>query len=155
MTPFERYQQAHRANQDAKYPSSVKDHGYIKTVMPDCRTANGLTRAIVNFLLWNGHRATRINSAGRVIKAPQRQASGVSLMTAKYIPGSTRRGAADVSSTIRGRSVMWEVKVGSDNPSVYQLAEQELERKAGGEYYFVHNFEDFIFLYDDFLLRLQ
>ncbi len=148
MTPHQRYQQAHRANQDAKYPQGVKDHGYIKTVMPDCNTANGLTRAIVNFLLWNGHRATRINSAGRVIKAPQRQASGVSLMTAKYIPGSTRRGAADVSSTIRGRSVMWEVKVGKDRPSEYQLAEQELERKAGGEYYFVHSFEEFLNYYD-------
>lgn len=148
MTPLHRYQQAHRANQDAKYPQGVKDHGYIKTVMPDCNTANGLTRAIVNFLLWNGHRATRINSAGRVIKAPQRQASGVSLMTAKYIPGATRRGAADVSSTIRGRSVMWEVKVGKDRPSEYQLAEQELERKAGGEYYFVHSFEEFLNYYD-------
>lgn len=148
MTPLNRYQQAHRANQDAKYPQGVKDHGYVKTVMPDCNTANGLTRAIVNFLLWNGHRATRINSAGRVIKAPQRQASGVSLMTAKYIPGATRRGAADISSTIRGRSVMWEVKVGKDRPSEYQLAEQELERKAGGEYYFVHSFEEFLHEYD-------
>lgn len=148
MTPLQRYQQAHRANQDAKYPQGVKDHGYIKTVMPDCNTANGLTRSIVNFLLWNGHRATRINSSGRVIKAPQRQASGVSLMTAKYIPGATRRGAADVSSTIRGRSVMWEVKVGKDRPSEYQLAEQELERKAGGEYYFVHSFEEFLNYYD-------
>lgn len=148
MKPHQRYQQAHRRNQDINYPASVKDHGYVKTVMPDCRKANGLTQAIVKFLMWSGYRATRINSAGRIIKAPQRQASGVSLMTAKYIPGATRRGAADVSSTIRGRSVMWEVKVGKDRPSEYQLHEQELERKAGGEYFFVHSFEEFLTYYD-------
>ena len=154
MTPLHRYQQAHRANQDAKYPLGVKDHGYIKTVMPDCNTANGLTRAIVNFLLWNGHRATRINSAGRVIKAPQRQASGVSLMTAKYIPGATRRGAADISATIKGRSCMLEIKCGADRPSQYQLAEQELERKAGGVYEFMHSFDEFLLWYDNFIQSL-
>jgi len=149
MTPKQRYCEAHRKNWQAKFPQSYNDGHYFSPKMPDTRTANGLTKAVVNFLMWNGHRATRINSAGRVIKAPQRQASGVSLMTAKYIPGATRRGAADVSSTIRGRSVMWEIKVGKDKPSEYQLREQELERKAGGEYFFIHSFEEFLSCYDN------
>lgn len=148
MTPKQRYQQAHEQDFKTKYPQVYSGGHYFTPTMPDCRTANGLTNAIVKFLLWSGHRATRINSAGRVIKTPQRQASGVSLMTAKYIPGATRRGAADISSTIHGRSVMWEVKVGSDKPSEYQLREQELERRAGGEYFFVHSFEEFLTFYD-------
>lgn len=149
MKPHPRYAEAHKNNCKQKYPQLYASGHYFQPVMPDCRKANGLTNAIVKFLTWAGHRATRIASSGRIIKAPQRQASGVSLMTAKYIPGTTRRGAADVSSTIHGRSVMWEIKVGSDRPSEYQLAEQELERSAGGEYFFVHSFEEFLNYYDE------
>lgn len=115
---------------------------------PPTNTANGLTKFILNFLTWNGHRATRINSSGRIIKAPQRQTSGISLLTAKYIPGTTRRGAADLSSTIAGRSVMWEVKIGSDKPSEYQLREQQLEEAAGGKYFFVKTPEDVLERYN-------
>lgn len=143
-----RYQAAHEQDFKLNYPAAYAAGHYFKPKMPDCRTANGLTQAIVKFLLWSGARATRISSSGRIVKAPERQASGTVLQTAKYIPGQTRRGAADVSSTIKGRSVMWEVKAGNDQPSKEQLREQDLERKAGGEYFFVHNFEEFILFYD-------
>lgn len=127
---------------------------YFKPAMPDTRTANGLTQAVVKFLQWNGHRATRISSSGRIIKAPERQASGTVLQTAKYIPGQTRKGTADISATIKGRSVMLEIKVGSDRPSEYQLREQQIERKAGGVYEFIHSFEEFLMWYDKFILTL-
>jgi hypothetical protein len=104
--------------------------------MPECNKANGLTQAIVKFLLWHGHRATRVSSSGRMIKG-------------RYIPGTTRKGAADISATIKGRSVMFEIKIGADKPSEYQLREQELERKAGGQYYFIKTFEQFLNIYDD------
>jgi len=108
--------------------------------MPDVRKANGLTQAIVKFLLWNGHRATRISSSGRMIKG-------------KYIPGATRRGASDISATIFGKSVQLEIKIGADKPSEYQLREQELERKAGGVYEFIHNFDQFLTWYDNFIIN--
>jgi hypothetical protein len=38
---------------------------------------------------------------------------------------------------------MWEVKVGKDKPSEYQLKEQQREIKAGGLYFFVHNPDEF------------
>lgn len=148
MKPHPRYADAHLNHYRRNYPQGYAAGHYFTPAMPDCRKANGLTQAIVKFLMWSGHRATRISSSGRVIKAPQRQPSGVSLMTAKYIPGATRRGAADVSSTIHGRSVMWEVKIGRDRPSADQLREQELERAAGGEYFFVHSFDEFILFYE-------
>lgn len=129
-----RYDIAYRKNFEQEYPAAFKDHGYIKTTFPDTTKANGLTQAIIKFLMWEGHRATRITSAGR--------------MTGKrFIPGTTRKGAADISSTINGRSVMWEVKI-NDQPSLEQLREQELERKAGGEYFFVHNMDEFFKYYD-------
>ena len=130
-----RYEAAHRLNQDRLYPSVVRDHGYVKTTFPDTTKANGLTNAIINFIMWNGYRATRVSSSGRMVDG-------------KYIPGSTRKGAADISSTIRGMSVMWEVKAGKDRPSPEQLREQQLEQAAGGKYFFVHTFNEFLLLYD-------
>jgi len=130
----QRYQQAYEQNLKTKYPQSYAT-GYFSTKMPDTSKANGLTQAIIKFLLWSGHRATRVSSSGRMIKG-------------KYIPGATRRGASDISATIKGRSVMLEIKCGSDRPSPEQLREQELERKAGGIYEFCRSFEEFLKIYD-------
>lgn len=148
MTPKQRYAEAHRKYQEIKYPASVSSFGHLKPNYPDTRKANGLTLFITNFLNWSGHRATRISSAGRVIKSPQKQPSGISLMTAKYIPGPTRKGTADISATINGRAVMLEIKIGSDRPSEHQLTEQWREREAGGVYEFLHTPEEFFLLYD-------
>ena len=153
MTARQRYCEAHRAWMGGKYPTVVNDGHYSQPVYPKVSTSNGLTKAIINFLTWRGHRATRINSTGRIIKTPQRQESGVSLMTAKYIPGTTRRGTADISSTIIGRSVMWEVKIGADRPSEYQLLEQQREQAAGGLYIFVKTFDQFLDEYDNIVLK--
>lgn len=147
-TPRLRYQTAHRQHQDKNYPSTVRDFGYLKTTFPDTAKANGLTTFIINFLLWSGHRATRIAASGRLVDRPQTQASGVSLMTKKWIPGSTRKGSADISATIKGRSVMLEIKTGRDRPSEHQLREQQLERASGGVYEFIHSPEEFFEVYD-------
>lgn len=130
-----RYEQAYKNNFKEKYPAGFAAGGFIKLKFPDTTKANGLTNAIINFILWNGYRATRISASGRMVDG-------------KFIPGTTRKGSADVSSTIRGKSVMWEVKVGNDMPSENQLKEQALERKAGGEYFFIHDFKTFLIYYD-------
>jgi hypothetical protein len=106
--------------------------------MPNVNKANGLTTFILNYLEWSGHRATRISSAGRVVNG-------------RYIPGTTRKGTADISATIKGRSIMIEIKVGRDRPSSYQLAEQEKERNAGGIYEFISTPEQFFNLYDSLI----
>ncbi len=128
------YCQAHEKNFAAEYQIAYNGGHYFKPVMPDCNKSGGLQQAIIKFLLWNGHRATRISSAGRKIGD-------------KWIPGTTRKGSADISATIKGRSVMLEVKVNLDTPSPEQLREQDLERKAGGVYEFVNSFEEFLTIY--------
>lgn len=147
----QRYAEVHNSWQDREAPNMVKDHGYLPTKFPKVSTSNGLTMFIVKFLSWSGHRATRINVQGRLIEQPERQPSGISLMTKKYIHSMTARGTADVSSTIIGRSFMWEVKVGRDRPSDAQLHEQAKERKAGGQYEFVHDPDEFLSMYDKFV----
>jgi len=131
----QRYYDAHELDFKNKYPVAYKEGKYFQCAFPDTYTANGLTQAIVKFILWNGYRATRVMSSGRVIGG-------------KYVPGSTRRGAADISSTIKGMSVMWEIKINFDKPSKEQLREQELEERAGGKYFFVKTFEQFLTIYD-------
>ena len=148
MTWKQRYEQAHREYQAKHYPSSYRDFGPIKTTYPDVRKANGLTLVILNFLKWSGWRATRTNTQGRLIDKVERQESGTMLQVKKWLPTAGRKGSADVSATIKGRSVMLEVKVGYDKPSEYQLREQELERKAGGIYEFVSTPEEFLAVYD-------
>lgn len=125
-----RYRDAKYAYEQIEFPNWIKEGHFLEPIMPDTTTANGLTNFITQYLNWCGQRATRISSAGRVVKG-------------KYIPSTTRKGSADISSTINGKSVMFEVKCGSDRPSPAQLKEQAKERKAGGEYFFTHSVEEF------------
>jgi hypothetical protein len=130
-----RYNEAHHEWFKEQYPAAYKDGFYSPPPMPSVAKANGLTKYITNFLFWKGHRATRVNVQGRIVKG-------------KWIPSSTRKGTADISATIRGRSVMIEIKVGSDRARPEQLQEQERERKSGGIYEFIRTAEEFLELYD-------
>ena len=135
MTFKERYNAAHHEYYKVKYPNVVADGLYCSPTLPKYKTANGLTKFITNYILWAGWRATRVNTMGR-------QVGG------KWIPGTTRKGTADISATIKGRSIMIEIKVGKDKASEYQLKEQELERKSGGIFEFISTPEEFFTLYD-------
>ena len=154
MTNKERYNAAHKIWFSNNYPTAFKDGFYAEPKMPVVTKANGLTTFICNYLNWLGHRATRINVSGRLVDGVQKQPSGVTLTTKKWIPSTTRRGTADISATIKGRSVMIEIKIGRDKPSEFQLAEQMKERKAGGVYEFCSSIDEFFQLYDN-LLSLQ
>jgi hypothetical protein len=134
----QRYYKAHEYNFKSEYPQAYASGKYVIPAIPDCNKANGLTQAIVKVLLWEGHRATRIMSSGRMVKG-------------KYIHGTTRKGTADISATIKGKSCMFEIKIGKDKPSEFQLREQQLERKAGGQYEFISTLEQFFTWYDNFL----
>jgi hypothetical protein len=137
----DRYNAAHLKHTTERTPSVVKDGFYTPPQIPKVLTANGLTRFVENYINWMGWRATRINTTGRVVGG-------------RYIYGTTRRGTADISSTLPGgRSCMWEIKVGKDRPSEHQLKEQAKERAAGGEYFFVSTPEQFFEYLDEFLSR--
>lgn len=150
MSWLPRYCEAHIHHFRAQYPSAFKDGHYTPPVPPNIKKGNGLTLAIVNFLNWQGHNATRINTMGRAVETTEKVAFGI-LRTKKYIPSATRKGTADVTATIRGRSVKIEVKAGTDRPSPDQLKEQARERAAGGIYEFVHSMEEFFTYYDKWI----
>ena len=107
----------------------------MKFEYPDVTTANGLTKFICQYIIWMGGNATRVNVMGRKVGN-------------KWIKSTTRKGTADVTATIRGRSCKFEVKVGRDKPRPEQLAEQARERASGGVYEFISTPEEFYELYD-------
>lgn len=146
----QRYKAVYEKWQLKEYPEGTKDFGTLPPNYPDVRKSNGLIRMICNFLRYEGWRATRINTMGRIIGQKQMKSAGgdAYFNDQKWIPGTTRKGTADVSATINGRSVMLEIKTGQDKPSDKQLREQQLERQAGGIYEFVHTAEEFFELYD-------
>ena len=144
----ERYLQAHENYFKEQYPNAYRNGHYTPPKMPIVAKANGLTTFIINYLTWQGFRATRINVSGRLIDGVEKTASGAILSTKKWMRSTTRKGTADISATINGRSVMIEIKVGKDRPSEHQLLEQQMERKAGGIYEFCSSPEEFFEIYD-------
>lgn len=130
-----RYNTAHYNYTCQRAPNVVRDGFYTGPTLPKVATANGLTQFICNFINWSGYRATRINTMGRMVNG-------------RWIHSTTRKGSADISSTIKGRSVMWEVKVGRDRPRPEQLAEQAKERAAGGMYEFISTPDQFFVIFD-------
>ena len=63
--------------------------------------------------------------------------------TTKWIPGTGTNGTSDIASTVAGRSVKIEVKIGADRQSQAQQKYQKQVEAAGGVYVIARNFEDF------------
>lgn len=145
-----RYLELHKKQFKEKYPSAWADGHYCQPKYPDVKKANGLQNAIENFINWSGYRATRVNNIARLPDKTITTASGLQF-SEKRFSRATRKGQADISSTIKGRSYMFEVKIGSDKPSEHQLKEQQKERAAGGNYEFVKTIEEFLELFDRIL----
>jgi len=155
MTAKELYFKAHREYSEIKLPNVIKDGHYCNPKYPKIETSNGLTNYVVNIINWLGGNATRISSAGRMVDTKQKQASGTVLTIKKYIPSTTRKGSSDITSTIKGRSVKFEIKIGNDKASSYQLEEQQREIKAGGYYFFIKTPDDFWQCYNKVLSEIK
>lgn len=114
--------------------------GYSMKVSPySDKTSDGLTRCIEDFInnLPDGvGEATRQNSTG----TPRQMPDG----SIKWSKSNTRKGIADVRGTYKGRSLNIEVKIGRDTQSDLQIKEMERVRRAGGIYWIVKTFPDFL-----------
>ena len=97
---------------------------------------NSLTNAVINFLLAQGHFASRIQSQGQY--HPTR---------GRWIKSKVRRGIGDIIACIDGQFWMIEIKTGKDRQSDYQKSVEADVRKAGGKYIIVRAFGEFLGLY--------
>lgn len=104
-------------------------------------SANKLTKLITTWLKYHGHQAERINTTG-IWRDGRWTRSGSTL------------GSADISASIRpdgalyAVSVKIEVKYGRDRLSPKQIRYAEQVRAAGGVYWVVRCFDEFVDMYD-------
>ena len=121
---------------------------YIPKTMYKDQTANGLTRAICDFINYNGYQAERINTMGT---AREKKTTDGRVIGVTWTKGTSTAGSADISATIKGRSVKIEVKIGKDRQSDAQKRYQENIERAGGTYYIATNFDDFVEFFNTFV----
>jgi len=122
----------------------------VKTIFID-KTANGLTTAIIRWIILNGYQAERISTTGRWIDNSKIVTDVLGnrkkIGSGKYIKGTGTNGSADISATIKGKSIKIEVKIGKDKQSEAQIKYQQMIEKAGGIYFIAKNFDDFFNFY--------
>lgn len=128
------------------HPNYPQD--YIPKTMYKDQTANGLTKAICDFINYQGYQAERINTMGT---AREKKTTAGKVIGVTWTKGTSTAGSADISATIKGRSVKIEVKIGKDRQSEAQKRYQENIEKAGGIYYIARNFDDFVEWYENFI----
>jgi len=129
-----------------KYPNMPLD--YIPLFKYTDKTANGLTRCIIDYLTLHGYQAERISTTGRMVDNTKNYTNVLGITkqigSKKWIKGSGTKGSADISATIKGKSVKIEVKIGKDRQSEHQKAYQQSIEKSGGLYLIATSFEQFI-----------
>jgi hypothetical protein len=136
-----------------KHPNYPVD--YIATPKYLDTTANGLTRCITDFLMFSEHQAERISNTGRYIDNTEIVTNVLghqrTIGSGQYIKGTGTNGTADISATIKGRSVKIEVKIGKDRQSEAQKQYEQSVIDAGGQYWIAKDFDSFYFHYESFL----
>jgi hypothetical protein len=103
------------------------------------KTANGLTKCIVDFLNYSGFYANRINTQGqaRVRRQPKYNILSGQVeyrQKVEYTKSTTRKGTADIDAIVYGTPVKIEIKIGRDRMSEDQTQEQSRVTQAGGMY---------------------
>ena len=124
---------------------------YIPKPTYSDKTANGLTKCIIHFVKANGYQAERISNTGRYIDNSKVVTDSMGFQkrigSGQYIKGTGTNGTADISATIKGKSIKLEVKIGKDRQSEAQKKYQADIERAGGIYVIVKDFDEFINFY--------
>lgn len=130
----------------AKYPSCP----YPVRPKHSDATSNSLTKCVIDYIkLKDGH-AERINSTG-AMRDNRKTTKDVlgnirTIGSVSWIKSTTQAGTADISATIKGRSIKIEIKckaTGDNKQSEAQKAYQKQIEASGGVYLIVRTFEEF------------
>ncbi len=128
-----------------QYPT-IPDYARCTPKYAD-KTANGLTKCIIDFINLTGGQAERINNTGRQIDNRQTVKDILgnvrTIGSVKWIKGTGTNGTADISATIQGKSVRVEVKIGKDKQSHQQKEYQYNIERSGGLYFIAKDFQSF------------
>ena len=153
LTPIQVLNQMDQQALYQKYPTTPKEYLVIKP--NTAGNANSLTKSIIKFLKLSGHQAERISVEGRVIDQRETYTDVLghrrTIGSIKRVKSSATKGSADISATIKGRSVKIEVKWGRDKQSDNQKAYQAEVERAGGVYMIARTFDQFYEWYNEFV----
>jgi len=118
------------------------------------KTANKLTKCVIDWLRLSGWQAERINTMGRPIDNTKVITDVLGgkrrIGSIQWIKGSGQKGSADISTVVCARSIKVEVKMKDRQSLAQQKYQQDIER-SGGIYLLIRNFDDFLQWYDTFL----
>jgi hypothetical protein len=117
-------------------PAAYAANGGAERGKWDDTTANGLTRAIIEFLKYSGGWATRIN----VVGIERTNQYGEKFKT----PSTTEKGTPDIMGVYSSYFLGIEVKIGVDRQSDDQKHVERQIKKADGFYIIARNFPDFV-----------
>ena len=139
-----------------KYPT-IPESYIPKTNWKD-NSANSLTKCVIAYVQYMGGQAERISSQGQYREGAKIQVGSGEIahtkqLPGKWTPGQSTKGTADISATIRGRSVKIEIKQ-KDKQSEAQKQYQATIERAGGVYIIVRDFDSFVEWYEKFTLGL-
>ena len=153
-----RYTKLYIAEKLQRYPSFIGRENTIPPPNLKEAGANDLTRLVIEFLNINGCQAERISSQGQY-RDGKKQVTDVigrvrTIGSGVWTKGTSTKGTADISATIKGRSVKIEIKWGADRMSEAQKEYQLSIEKSLGIYIVVKTFDDFIVWFDNYLLDL-
>lgn len=140
--PWKNYLQDRKNEYDQRsFPGAYAVNGPERGKWED-ETANGLTRAVIDFLKYEGGAFTRVNVMG----VPRKNKYGQMIMT----PSTTVKGTADIVGVINGLYMAIEIKIGPDRQSREQEQEEARIIKAGGIYFLAKTFPDFLKTFESF-----
>jgi len=136
-----------------KYPNT--NESYLGLSKWADNSANSLTQCVIAYITFMGGQAERISSQGQYREGAKIPVGTGELahhrqLPGKWTPGQSTKGTADISSTIRGRSVKIEIKYGKDVQSQVQKEYQASVERAGGVYIIVRSFDEFVEWYEQF-----
>lgn len=137
-----------------KYPSFKSREEHLPPPKLKESGANDLTRLVIDFLTYNGCQAERISSQGQYRDGKKTVTDCIgrkrTIGSGIWTRGTSTKGTADISATIKGRSVKIEIKWGADRQSDAQREYQASIEKAMGIYIIVKTFDDFVLWFDSF-----
>jgi hypothetical protein len=139
------------------YPNYPKH--YLVAPKYSDKTANGLERCVQDYLKFSNWQCERIKNQGRRIDNTKIVTNIVGQVkrigSVKFVPGTGTNGTADLKSCIKGRNVAWEVKIGKDVMSPAQIKYKADLEAAGGYYFVIKTFEDFLEKYEELIKCLK
>lgn len=163
-----RYKQAHHRYTKNRSPGFFAASGGddMLVTYPQVKSTNGLRRAIINFMIWEGHHLEATNTMGVPVK---KFAPKMNLMTGQveqinngfeWRKGSGMTGSSDAKGHINhpahrfGIPLYVEIKYNKDRMRDEQEKYEAKITATGGVYVIAKTIEEYLLWYDNFVKTL-